>query len=117
MRARLAVLIAIVVVFAPGWGADRFAGEKRGPSDVGARMLAPTFDEAADRATGSAQKRLDRASPRSEPSKLLPWRAANGVPTLPLGLILATAVALSSFRPFEGHRPRLGRAPPRLLTV
>ena len=117
MRARLAVLIAIVVVFAPGWGADRSAGQKRGPSDIGARMLAPTFDDAADSAIGSAQKLLDRVSLRSEPSKLLPWRAADGVPTLPLGLILAIAVALSSFHLFEGHRPRLGRAPPRLLTV
>jgi hypothetical protein len=43
-RARLAVFMAAAIVFAPGVGfGDESAQEP--PSDVAARMLAPTFDE------------------------------------------------------------------------
>jgi hypothetical protein len=117
MRARLAVLIAAAVVFAPGWGADRVAGSDRGSDEVGARMLAPTFDEASDRNAGSAQKRLERFTPRTDSHKLLPWLPGNDFPTAPLGLVLAAALAISSFRSFENDRPPTGRAPPYLLTA
>lgn len=118
MRARLAAVLAAAVVFAPGWGADRPADSVRPSNDVAARILAPTFDEAAEtRTAGSTQKRFDRVGPRSEPSKLLPWQSVSGTPARPLGLILAAATVVAPLQALEGRLPRLGRAPPYPLTV
>lgn len=117
MRAKLAVVIAVAVVFAPGWGAERFAGETRSSVDVGARMLAPTFAQAAERTTFSAQKRLARHSPSAERSKLVGWGPTGDSPNLPLGLILAISLAIYFFHPRQDPRPRPGRAPPHPLTV
>jgi len=117
MRARLAVLVAVSIVFAPGWGGDQLAVENRSSVEVGARMLAPTFDEAAEQDAGRTQKRLERPSTRSDRSKLIPWRTTSDSPTLPLGLVLTAAIAVAFFHVSGDSRQRSGRAPPHPLTA
>ncbi len=116
MRARLAVFLAAVVVFAPGWGSEQFAGGKRPSAEVGARMLAPTFDEAAERG-GSFLKRLDRLSPTGEPNKLVPWASSTTAPNPPMGVLLTALIVLALLSATDPLRSRTERAPPHLLTV
>lgn len=116
MRAKLAVAIAVALVFAPGWGGERSAAQNDGSTEVAARMLAPTFDE-ADTNAQSAQKRLERQSPRSDRSKFTLWRSGSDTPHMPLGLILASTFAVAFLRQLRDPRTRPRRAPPLPLTV
>lgn len=115
VRAKLALLIAAAVVFAPGWGAAREA--KVAPdAAVAARMLAPTFDEAADQTSVAVHKRQARIDARRLDGKLLPWRLPPSPPTLAL-LILVALAALVVLDAVELKKPDSERAPPRLVTV
>lgn len=115
MRAKLAVLVAVVVVFAPGWGSLREV-DSSVEASVAARMLAPTFDEAADQTSIAVHKRQARLDSRRVDAKLLPWRLPTSPPALALLLVLALAALVVVDR--GGFRePNSERAPPRLLTV
>jgi hypothetical protein len=119
MQAKLALLVAAAVIFAPGWQAsDAVTGRPAG-AELAGRILAPTFDEAnaASQVHRGAYKRLERPKPRGVSSKVFAWpTAACELPPLghlwmaaPLALLLpAVGGALSTRSP---------RAPPPHLTV
>jgi hypothetical protein len=116
VRPKLAVFLAVAVVFAPGWGGHQLAGGERPSAEVGARMLAPTFEEATDRGS-SVLKRLDRSSPIGKSNKLV-WWVTSPTPIIPfLGPLLAALIAIALISATEALRSRSERAPPLLLTV
>jgi hypothetical protein len=115
VRAKLAVFLVAAVVFAPGWGGEHFVGRNRPPAEVGARMLAPTFDE-ADR-SGSVLKWLDQLSPTRNTNKLVPWTSSEAPPEPPSEVLLAALTALALLTTIELARPRHGRAPPYVLSI
>lgn len=114
MRAKLAVFAAAAVVFAPGWGAEGIPQQKPSPSDVAARMLAPTFEE-ADRST-SVKKRSERPKPRDTGNNYLSFLTVSSEPEPPRELILSAIVAFAFVTACQSRRTRSRRAPPLLLT-
>ncbi len=116
MKANLAILVAVVVVFAPGWGGDLGPEQALPSPDVAARILAPTFDEAVDRGAGSVHNRLERHSSRGDTYTLV--TSTPVVPALqPRELVLAALVAVALIAVGGSRRPHVGRAPPLLATV
>lgn len=118
MRSRLALLLAVAVVFAPGWAGGASAARDGSSSDLAARVLAPTFDEAtADRTTKQAStKELDRGKARSPWHKQIVGLADVRDFEPPLLVLFA---AVSGLTAAAARRPRLfrpQRAPP-LQTV
>ena len=115
MRSRFALLVAIAVVFAPGWYGQEAPQHPRG-SDLAARVLAPTVDEGAMREAAGGLK--DQVSSRHGKR----WR-----PSLTSAAIVAFgpgAIALVIFWGASRHRQQLpcrfrlrhrfSRAPPLL---
>lgn len=118
MRSRLVLLLAAAVVFAPGWAGGASAAQDGGSTDLAARVLAPTFDEAtAERTTRKASdKQLDRGRTRGLwHNNVLTLADADGFE--PPSLVLLTAVTgLAVAATLRPQRLRPQRAPP-LQTV
>ncbi len=119
MRAKLALLVAAAVVFAPGWPvSDGSAPDPMGEALAG-RILAPTVEEAnvvSDAAAVKA-KRLERVKPRAGSWKTVAWRSASSAMPAPapvwgplLAVVLAAAIALAL-------STRSPRGPPHVLTA
>jgi hypothetical protein len=114
MRSRLGLLIAIAVVFAPGWYGQEAPQHHRG-SDLAARVLAPTVDEGAMREAAADLKHQlsSRQGKRSRPS--LPSAAIVALGLGAIALVIFWGVAryrqqLLRFRLRHGF----SRAPPLL---
>lgn len=119
MRAKLALLAAAAVVFAPGWQVSDVATWRSGGSELAGRILAPTFDEAspASQSDRGAHKRLDRAKPYEVFSKAFAWQgAASQLPSFEQ-LCLAVWVVLLLAAVAGLPSTRAPRAPPRFVTV
>lgn len=112
LKSTLAVALTAAVVFAPGSGGSSYAGSSSA-SDIGARMLAPTFDEATERTIGSVHKRSD--GERSGELKLFSG-TSRGWPAVPFALLLLVLSVAAFARPPGTRRPPSGRAPPHVLT-
>lgn len=112
LKVRFAILVVLAVVFAPGSGGYEVSATPSG-SDMRARMLAPTFDEAAERSIGGLHKRSERTIPVSEKLSLLPL-------LLTVPAFFFFLFSLRSYPPFGDRsavrRSFISRAPP-LLTV
>ncbi len=113
LKTRLAVVVTLAVVFAPGSGGQADA-ERASSSDVGARMLAPTFDEAAERSIGLIHKGSDRAPSRNQ--KMFSWIPSVSAPE-PFSLLLPALLVTALLRLPRIQRFHSGRAPPHPLTV
>ncbi len=119
MRAKLALLAAAAVVFAPGWQASDAVPGRPAGVDLAARILAPTFDEASavSQADRGAYKALDRAKTRKPSSKFFAWQSAAYDPPssdfLWSALVAVVLLAVTAGSPST----RSPRAPPLLLTV
>ncbi|HEV2756557.1 MAG TPA: hypothetical protein VG318_12375 [Actinomycetota bacterium] len=110
MRPKLALLVAVAVVFAPGWPASHDGGVATAGEALAGRILAPTVEE-ADVASGKTtvqDKRLERANPRSGSSNAIGWRSAaspprpsaswGSLPSLPVAGAAARAPSAMSTR-------------------
>lgn len=117
VRAKLALLAAAAIVFAPAWGGTGTTQSLSSDGSLTGRILAPTVDEGhgASHAVGRATlQQLDRSKQRSSYKALtgVPLRsdrippAALWVPNFALALIAAAAAFVRSASP---------RAPPALL--
>lgn len=116
MRSRLVLLLAAAIVFAPGWVGSASAARDGSSSDLAARVLAPTFDEAtADRTTKRAStKQLDRSHSRSLWHKNVIGFADAGGFAPPLLVLLAAVIGLTAAATLRPHLFRPQRAPPPL---
>lgn len=114
MRSRLVLLLAAAVVFAPGWVGGASAARDGSSSDLAARVLAPTFDEAtADRTTRQASdKQLDRGKTRSLWHNNVGGLADADGFAPPLLVLLAAVIGLAAPATLRPQRFRPQRAPP-----
>ncbi|MDQ3662680.1 MAG: hypothetical protein M3454_16820 [Actinomycetota bacterium] len=115
MRSRFALLIAAVVVFAPGWHGPGRPQAPRG-IDLAARVLAPTVDEGAIRQTGADAKHQlgSRHKKQLRPGITFEAVATFGVGGLALAIFwLVTSYSGRLLGLFQ-LRFRFSRAPPRL---
>ena len=116
MRAKLAVVVAVAVVFAPGWGASASVARSQAPSDLTGRILAPTFEEGSLERLGKVglAKGSYRGKPRPFVTKLVLAVASPAALHPPTPFLLAALVVLA----FRASRriPTVGaqRAPPPL---
>jgi hypothetical protein len=119
VRAKLALLVAAAVVFAPGWPPSDGSSVHPAGDSLAGRILAPTVDEAnvASDAAAVKAKRLERVKPRAGSWKTVAGRSASSSLPPPASLwwpLLAVAVAGAiALAP----SPRSPRAPPQVLTV
>jgi hypothetical protein len=115
MRLRLAIVIAVAVVFAPG-GHGEAAPRHAEDSGLAARVLAPTIDEGAiQQAAADVKHQLSgRQLKRWRPS--LTSVGTFGASVTATGLVLFWIVATHCGRLNFVYRfsKRLSRAPPRL---
>lgn len=116
MRARLVLLLAAAVVFAPGWGDGEALWGSNTASDLAGRVLAPTFDEASvERVRKPAL--VDGSKFRTFSNKVV-VDVANSPDSDPrIRFVLTTVVGVAAIatRRVATFRPQ--RAPPSLLTV
>ena len=117
MRAKVTVLVVWAIVFAPGWGGLETDAASRTPPELAARMLAPTFDEATERANGSFEQRRGSLEPAGASHELGTLPAASPATKPPIELVVAAITALALRGSRERSRFRAQRGPPRLLTV
>jgi hypothetical protein len=118
MRARLALLMAAVVVFAPASPGFEPSGE-RPRGSVAARMLAPTFDEGMLQRTPGPDE-LARAWEGQRPRPLLTAFGRHGRPLLGLAaeaLVWLVALSLPEFLGLLRAHAGSPRGPPRLQLV
>lgn len=118
MRSRLVLLLTAAIVFAPGWAGGASAAPNGSSSDLAARVLAPTFDEAtADRTTRQrSDKQLDRGKTRALwQNNVVGFADADGFEP-PLLVLLAAVIGLTAAATLRPYRFRPQRAPP-LQTV
>ncbi|MDQ3646289.1 MAG: hypothetical protein M3345_05060 [Actinomycetota bacterium] len=118
MRSRFVLLLAAAIVFAPGWAGGASAARDGSSSDLAARVLAPTFDEApAERTTKQAStKQLDRGQSRRLWHKNVIGFADAGGFEPPSLVLVAAVIGLTAAARFRPRLFRSQRAPP-LQTV
>ncbi len=119
MRAKLALLAAAAVVFAPGWGATESGGRAVTP-DLAGRILAPTFEKASAGSQpeiGRWHHALEQSKPRSSSSRVVAWQSSGRSVSLfervPIGAPVALLLVLVAFV----AAARSPRAPPHLVTA
>lgn len=115
MRSRFVLLLAAAVVFAPGWGDGASQSRLGTSSDLAARVLAPTFEEAnADRTAKQAPAReLDGKTRSLWDTHLAGVADGAGFQPPPL-LLLAAVIGLTIVATRQARFLRPQRAPPRL---
>ena len=115
MRSRFVLFLAAVVVFAPGWGAEAPLSRLGTSSDLAARVLAPTFEEAkAERTAKQAPTRELEGKTRSLwHTHLAGVTEGSGLQPPPL-VLLAAVIGLAAVAARQPGFFRPQRAPPRL---